>query len=697
MAPARHYDDYARSRAADSVDSPRSFRALSPFDRSEEASNGAASPTFPLRSPKSALSVKGVEGIAYEPASRNADRPRGEQPQGRLGRHTPSLVCPWYSSYDEMAPQVRECVLTQRRDDGVANESTVKDDAASTLGGFDDFATEEEVRVARNGRTMSFSTASRRESPCHSARSRASSRGRSPSVYSSTRGRGPSSLPGLQIKGSGTDHDALEPLAEEELDPASFDLVAPPSQSMKTYDLENQSELLFSRSHLAIILDDPILLQRFTNFLHKWRPESVPVMVYYLNALKAGLGFTADTAALIKGKELREKADKAFQTLADEDLPAFITQTYIQTVSITVKRRIANILPPELREQSEGLAEVFCLTDPSRPDNPIIFASEQFHETTRYGMNSIIGRNCRFLQGPKTNPLSVRRIRDKLEAGKEHCETFLNYRRDGQPFMNLLMVAPLMDSRGIVRYHIGAQVDVSGLVKSRAGLESFSRMIEEDGARSGNVVPGPHEEKQIPEEGDEDVTLNPMDELRSLSEMLNLPELKVVRESGGAMHRIQQEDLLDSESVTNWHKPRVLVRDDATIGRRDSDPTIGIMDDGDMDNGGRLSGVFQHYLLVRPYPNLRVLFASPNLRVPGMLQSPFMDRIGGSSAVRHTIKQAFADGNGITAKVRWTTRMGPSRGRPRWIHCTPLLGHNKAVGVWMVVITNDEDGSREFS
>lgn len=387
--------DYARSRAADSVDSPRSFRALSPFDRSEEASNGAASPTFPLRSPKSALSVKGVEGIAYEPASRNADRPRGEQPQGRLGRHTPSLVCPWYSSYDEMSPQVRECVLTQRRDDGAANESTVKDDAASTLGGFDDFATEEEVRVARNGRTMSFSTASRRESSCHSARSRTSSRGRSPSVYSSTRGRGPSSLPGLQIKGSGTDHDALEPLAEEELDPASFDLVAPPSQSMKTYDLENQSELLFSRSHLAIILEDPILLQRFTNFLHKWRPESVPVMVYYLNALKAlkalsyanaltvhlqkisGLGFTADTVALIKGKELCEKADKAFQTLADEDLPAFITQTYIQTVSITVKRRIANILPPELREQSEGLAEVFCLTDPSRPDSPIIFASER--------------------------------------------------------------------------------------------------------------------------------------------------------------------------------------------------------------------------------------------------------------------------------------------------------------------------------
>jgi hypothetical protein len=310
-------------------------------------------------------------------------------------------------------------------------------------------------------------------------------------------------------------------------------------------------------------------------------------------------------------------------------------------------------------------------------------------------MNNVIGRNCRFLQGPKTNPLSVKRIREKLDAGKDHCETFLNYRRDGQPFMNLLMVAPLMDSRGVVRYHIGAQVDVSGLVKSRAGLESFSRLVEEDGTCADEAVLAPHEDKKGVD-GSE-IDLNPMEELQSLSEMFNLPELKVVRESGGAMHRIQQEDLLDSESVTNWHKPRVLVRDDATIGRRDSDPTIDMLDDHDIDNGGRLSGVFQHYLLVRPYPNLRVLFASPSLRVPGMLQSPFMDRIGGSSAVRQTIKQAFADGSGITAKVRWTTRTGHGRGRPRWIHCTPLLGQNKSVGVWMVVITDDEHGNEHFS
>ena len=49
----------------------------------------------------------------------------------------------------------------------------------------------------------------------------------------------------------------------------------------------------------------------------------------------------------------------------------------------------------------------------------------------------------------------------------------------------------------------------------------------------------------------------------------------------------------------------------------------------------------------------------------------------------------------MTAKIRWLTRVedeGEDEGRSRWIHCTPLLGHNGAVGVWMVVLV-DEEGS----
>jgi hypothetical protein len=59
-------------------------------------------------------------------------------------------------------------------------------------------------------------------------------------------------------------------------------------------------------------------------------------------------------------------------------------------------------------------------------------------------------------------------------------ENFLAYeycsRRDGYPFTNLLMIAPLYDSRGTIRYFMGAQVDVSGLVNEFSDLESLKTL-----------------------------------------------------------------------------------------------------------------------------------------------------------------------------------------------------------------------------
>ncbi|KAK4228230.1 hypothetical protein QBC38DRAFT_161675 [Podospora fimiseda] len=63
---------------------------------------------------------------------------------------------------------------------------------------------------------------------------------------------------------------------------------------------------------------------------------------------------------------------------------------------------------------SEGLAEIFCMTDPSREDNPVVFASEEFYRLPQYGAKHTIGRNCRFFQGPNTNAYSVERIKSKL-------------------------------------------------------------------------------------------------------------------------------------------------------------------------------------------------------------------------------------------------------------------------------------------
>ena len=66
-----------------------------------------------------------------------------------------------------------------------------------------------------------------------------------------------------------------------------------------------------------------------------------------------------------------------------------------------------------------------------------------------------------------------------------------------------------------------------------------------------------------------------------------------------------------------------------------------------------------------------------------------MSKIGGSDRVRDELTAALAEGRGVTAKVRWVSK-GDEDGRSRWIHCTPLIGGNGQIGVWMVVIVDDD-------
>ncbi|KAF2109141.1 hypothetical protein BDV96DRAFT_502953 [Lophiotrema nucula] len=502
-----------------------------------------------------------------------------------------------------------------------------------------------------------------------------------------------SNLPALQQKLLQDDQDRLSPLLED--DPKSFDLTAPNEvdTGKAGYSMEARSEQLFSREHLQAIFQDTPSLLRFTSFLSMARPKSVPVLIYYLDSLKAirainyanavaealepleGHDFTENPARPTVNAILEEKAKNAFDILVRDDLPAFISHMFIQVVSVSIQKRITGNLPPLLREASEGLAEVFCLTDPSRSDNPIIFASEEFHRTTQYGVGYAIGRNCRFLQGPRTNAHTISRLREAVREGKEVSEVFLNYRRDGSPFMNLLMMAPLLDSRGNLRYFIGAQVDVSGLVKDCTELDAFQHMLAK-------------QEGTAPKD-------DPKDEFQELSEMFNNVELDTVRRFGGSMHR---EHLEEQDDASMYHRPRLLLKD-PTSG--DIDRPVPQFPGITVKNEGRLSGVYKHYILLRPYPSLRILFTSPSLRVPGILQSRFLDRIGGSNRVRQSLEEALADGSrGVTAKIRWLSSANSNlnedrgdEGRPRWIHCTPLLGKSGAVGVWMVVLVDDEKSS----
>ena len=143
-------------------------------------------------------------------------------------------------------------------------------------------------------------------------------------------------------------------------------------------------------------------------------------------------------------------------------------------------------------------------------------------------------------------------------------------RRDGSPFMNLLMVAPLCDSRGNIRYFIGAQIDVSGLVKDCTDLESLERLVEHQGDADANRTDDAYPTK---------------DEFRELSEMLSMSELETVRKWGGRMHQEQQENNPDI-SHTGLHRPRLLLKEQSI----DLDRSMRL----NSREGGHLSGVYQN-------------------------------------------------------------------------------------------------------
>ncbi|RAL60392.1 hypothetical protein DID88_000168 [Monilinia fructigena] len=113
------------------------------------------------------------------------------------------------------------------------------------------------------------------------------------------------------------------------------------------------------------------------------------------------------------------------------------------------------------------LETVFCMTDPRRADNPIVFASDGFVSVTGYSRTDIIPRNCRFLQGPHTDRQATKRLRTSIENCEETVELLLNYRRNGDPFWNLLYVSPLIDGNGDIRFFLGGQINCSTTIHSR--------------------------------------------------------------------------------------------------------------------------------------------------------------------------------------------------------------------------------------
>lgn len=423
--------------------------------------------------------------------------------------------------------------------------------------------------------------------------------------------------------------------------------------------------------------------------------------VAYANAVAAVSKHNQPAATLSSSFEAT--STDAFDTLLEKGLPAWVTYSLVKTSTACLTAEVTGRNTPLTQNLVGGLSEVFCLTDPNQKENPIVYATEEFYRFTGYGKDSVIGHNCRFLQGPKTDKGSVKRLKTAIEKGEQVCETLLNYRRDGRPFLNILMLAPLLDAKGNVKYYLGAQVDASNLVQGGRGVDGFTRFLAK--------------REMIMDEGMSEITNAKqlaLQRLKELSLSFDLEESAVVQGNSrnGSRRGSQSDDRSNAGSARGpQERKRIQEEDDNEDDSDNEDDQKEEAEVGDFKlsadiPSGQLPGIYKKYFLIKPYPSHKVIFASSSAKKLGKLeQHPFLAHIAAPTTTLNGLKDALKSGTPVTAKVaitsnvsssregavtgKWGKKDGPaSKGKTCWISATPMKDANDRIGVWMVVIVD---------
>lgn len=161
---------------------------------------------------------------------------------------------------------------------------------------------------------------------------------------------------------------------------------------------------------------------------------------------------------------------------------------------ITERKRAEEQLQDAARENTQLASAIANLTsgvvisDPSLPDNPVIFANAAFYSLTGYSPGEVLDRNCRFLQGPETDPATVQEIREAIAARRIFQGDILNYRKDGSTFWDELTITPVFDQVGTLLNFVGLQSDITARRETALALQRAKAEAERANAAKSEFL-----------------------------------------------------------------------------------------------------------------------------------------------------------------------------------------------------------------
>ncbi|CAM9252965.1 unnamed protein product [Choristocarpus tenellus] len=197
-----------------------------------------------------------------------------------------------------------------------------------------------------------------------------------------------------------------------------------------------------------------------------------------------------------------DEADKTLNMLAFDAFPRFLKSKYCNAVMEELQKKsnpgevaalegaintAGNSMPQDADDwlnmfisSAESFPACIVISDMTIPGAPMVYINGEFTKTTGYTKEEAVGRNCRFLQGPDTEPESIAVIRNTLAKGQDCHVKLTNYRKNGEKFQNLLSMKPVFDGDNIYRYVIGVQFEIlqdKGLKKRLVQLDKLLRLL----------------------------------------------------------------------------------------------------------------------------------------------------------------------------------------------------------------------------